>query len=129
MEAPGRLGGQASIAFSRAADKTVLLRGPVAPQPDVRSRSDRTTGRPARELQALLRPRTLAMPPKRTPKKRPFDIDVALDRVRKAVEPYPKAALFELAADGHGSVFEILVACVLSIRTYDEVSLPTARAL
>src|SRR6476660_2656953 len=37
--------------------------------------------------------------------------------------------LFELAADGHGSVFEVLVACVISIRTRDEVSLRTARAL
>lgn len=47
----------------------------------------------------------------------PFDIDVAIDRLRKAVEPYPKAALFELAGEGYTSVFEILVACILSIRT------------
>lgn len=61
--------------------------------------------------------------------KRPFSIKIAMTRLRKAVTPYPKAALFELAADGHTSVFEILVACILSIRTRDETSLPVARAL
>jgi len=52
-----------------------------------------------------------------------------MPRLRKAVAPYPKAALFELAAEGHTSVFEILAACILSIRTRDETSLPVARAL
>lgn len=46
-----------------------------------------------------------------------------------AVRPYPKAALFELADRGHTSVFEQLVACVISVRTRDEVMLPTALAL
>ena len=63
------------------------------------------------------------------PRKRRFDIDVAMPRLRDAVAPYPKAALFELAAEGHTSVYEILVACILSIRTRDETSLPVARAL
>ena len=61
--------------------------------------------------------------------KRPFDIDVAFDRIREAVRPFAKAALFELAEDGFDSVFEQLVACIISIRTYDEVMLPTARRL
>lgn len=61
--------------------------------------------------------------------KRPFDVAVALQRIRKAVEPFPKAAMFELAADGFDSPFEQLVACIISIRTRDEVSLPTARRL
>jgi endonuclease-3 len=61
--------------------------------------------------------------------KRPFDIDTAIRRIRKAVEPFPKAALFELAEDGFTSTFEQLVACIISIRTYDEVMLPTARRL
>jgi endonuclease-3 len=61
--------------------------------------------------------------------KRPFDVEEALRLLREATAPYPKAALFELAAEGHNSVFEILVACVISIRTYDEVTLPVARAL
>jgi len=45
------------------------------------------------------------------------------------VRPYPKAALFELYAEGHTSVFEILVACIISIRTRDETTLPVARQL
>ena len=39
------------------------------------------------------------------------------------------AAMFELAARGHRSVFEQLVACIISIRTRDEVSLPLALTL
>jgi endonuclease-3 len=61
--------------------------------------------------------------------KRPFDIDIAIRRIREAVAPFPKAALFELAEDGFTSTFEQLVACIVSIRTYDEVMLPTARRL
>src|SRR5207237_2311013 len=61
--------------------------------------------------------------------KRPFDIDAAIVKLREAVAPYPKAALFELAAEGHTSVFEILVACIISIRTRDETTLPVSRAL
>ncbi|HXG94616.1 MAG TPA: endonuclease III [Blastocatellia bacterium] len=61
--------------------------------------------------------------------KRPFDIDIAIRRIRKAVEPFAKAAMFELAEDGFDSTFEQLVACIISIRTYDEVMLPTARKL
>jgi endonuclease-3 len=59
----------------------------------------------------------------------PFDIDAVMARLRDAVRPFPKAALFELAEEGHRSVFEQLVACILSIRTRDEVTLPTARRL
>jgi endonuclease-3 len=61
--------------------------------------------------------------------KKPFDIEEVMRRLRKAVAPYPKAALFELAAEGHASVFEILVACIISIRTRDETTLPVARRL
>jgi endonuclease III len=61
--------------------------------------------------------------------KRPFDIAAAIRAIRKAVEPFAKAALFELAEDGFNSTFEQLVACIISIRTYDEVMLPTARRL
>jgi endonuclease-3 len=59
----------------------------------------------------------------------PFDVDEAVRLLRRAVAPYPKAALFELAAEGFDSVFEQLVACVLSIRTRDETTLPVARRL
>lgn len=61
--------------------------------------------------------------------KRPFDIPDMFRRIERAVEPFPKAALFELAEDGFRSPFEQLVACIISIRTRDEVMLPTARAL
>src|SRR5690348_3297352 len=61
--------------------------------------------------------------------KKPFDVEEAIPLIREAVAPYPKAALFELAAEGHDSVFEILVACIISIRTRDETSLPVARRL
>ncbi len=58
---------------------------------------------------------------------KPFDIDQAIDRIRVAVAPLPKAAMFELADEGFDSPFEQLVACIISIRTFDEVMLPTAR--
>jgi endonuclease-3 len=59
--------------------------------------------------------------------KQPFDIDNVMRRVGRAVEPFPKAAMFELASEGHNSVFELLVSCIISIRTFDEVMLPVAR--
>jgi len=59
--------------------------------------------------------------------KKPFDIDQAIDRIRVAVAPLPKAAMFELADEGFDSPFEQLIACIISIRTFDEVMLPTAR--
>ncbi len=61
--------------------------------------------------------------------KRAFDVGLAFRRIRAAVRPYAKAALFELAEEGYRSPFEQLVACVLSIRTRDETTLPTARRL
>jgi endonuclease-3 len=60
-------------------------------------------------------------------KKKPFNIDLALERISTAVLPFKKAAMFELAEDGFRSPFEQLVACIISIRTYDEVTVPTAR--
>ncbi|HEY7911653.1 MAG TPA: endonuclease III [Blastocatellia bacterium] len=62
-------------------------------------------------------------------KKRDFDISLAIERIRKATEDYPKAALFELAEDGFDSPFQQLVACIISIRTYDEVMIKIARRL
>jgi endonuclease-3 len=56
--------------------------------------------------------------------KEPFDIDVVMARVAEAVRPYPKAAMFELAERGFATPFQQLVACVISIRTRDEESLP-----
>ncbi|MGI8406525.1 MAG: endonuclease III domain-containing protein [Thermomicrobiales bacterium] len=65
-----------------------------------------------------------------TPKgKQPFDIDRAMKLVREAVQPYPKAAMFALRDEGYASAFEQLIACLLSVRTYDEVSIVAARRL
>lgn len=61
--------------------------------------------------------------------KRPFDIDLALSLIREAVEPFPKAALFEIVEKGFSSPFQILVSCIISIRTRDEVTMPTALKL
>lgn len=62
-------------------------------------------------------------------KKQPFDIDSVMRCIRDAVQPFPKAALFELADDGYRSPFEQLVACIISIRTRDETTLTVARRL
>src|SRR5437868_6738624 len=64
--------------------------------------------------------------PSRHPKKRSFDLDVMFERIEEAVAPFKKAAMFELAQRGYDSVFHVLVGCIISIRTLDEVSLPTA---
>jgi endonuclease III len=61
--------------------------------------------------------------------KEPLDIDLALRRIEKAIQPYKKAAMFELAEDGFASTFEQLAACIISIRTFDEVTVPAARRL
>jgi endonuclease III len=58
-----------------------------------------------------------------------FDIDRAMERLREAVRPFPRAMLFELYAEGHTSAFEMLVACLISVRTRDETSLAMARRL
>jgi endonuclease-3 len=61
--------------------------------------------------------------------KRPFDIHAVMRRIRTAVKPYPRAALFKLRDEGFASAIEQLAACLISIRTRDEVTLPVARRL
>ncbi len=61
--------------------------------------------------------------------KRPFDIDETIRLIRAAVAPYPPAAMFDLADLGYAAPFEQLIACIISIRTRDEESLPIARRL
>ena len=56
----------------------------------------------------------------------PFDIHEAVRRLRPVVTALPKAALFDLYDQGYTSLFEQLIACIISIRTYDEVTVPTA---
>jgi endonuclease III len=76
-----------------------------------------------------LSPGKAAIAPVDAAPKVPFDIHQAMARIGEAVRPFPKAALFELAEEGFDSPFEQLVACMISIRTRDEVTLPTARRL
>ena len=61
--------------------------------------------------------------------KRAFDVHAVIRRIRKAVAGFPDAAMFALREQGYDSVFQQLVACIISIRTTDEVSLPTALVL
>jgi endonuclease III len=58
--------------------------------------------------------------------KLPFDVSVVLRRIRKEVAQYADAAMFELRDRKFDTLFQQLVACVISIRTRDEVSLPAA---
>lgn len=59
----------------------------------------------------------------------PFDIDAVMTAIREHVRPFPPAALFQLADEGYTSAFEQLMACIISIRTKDEVTLPCSRQL
>jgi endonuclease-3 len=61
--------------------------------------------------------------------KEAFDIDRAMAALRVAVQPYPPAALFQLADEGFASPFEQLLACIISIRTRDETTLLCAHRL
>ena len=58
--------------------------------------------------------------------KRPFDIHQMLARIRHEVKQFADAAMFDLADQGYATPFHQLAACVISIRTRDEVSLPAA---
>ncbi len=58
-----------------------------------------------------------------------FDIDAVMQRIEEAVRPYPPPALFALADQGFRTPFEQLVACIISVRTRDEVTEPVAREL
>jgi endonuclease-3 len=73
--------------------------------------------------------RRSAKPPSSKGPKLPFDVDEVMRRIRATVADLPDAAMFALRDLGYGSLFQQLVACIISIRTTDEVSLPTALAL
>lgn len=62
-------------------------------------------------------------------RKQQFDIERVFRRIRTAIEPFPKAAMFQLAEEGFSSPFEQLVACLISVRTRDETTIPIARRL
>ena len=58
-----------------------------------------------------------------------FDLNVVLSSIEDAIKPYPKAAMFELAERGYGSLFEQLISCIVSIRTLDETTIPVSLRL
>ena len=62
--------------------------------------------------------------------KKPFNAATAVRLLRRAVGEFADAAMFALRDEhGHRTLFEQLVACILSIRTRDETSLPAALSL
>ncbi len=77
----------------------------------------------------MIRMATGKKKPSAQPEKQPLDVDRALSLIQAAVRPYPKAAMFELSELGFSTPFEQLIACIISIHTLDEVSLPAARRL
>lgn len=54
--------------------------------------------------------------------KEPWDDDEAFRRLREAVAPFPKAAMFDLRDRGFDSPFEQLVGALISARTRDETT-------
>lgn len=58
-----------------------------------------------------------------------FDIHEVLHCIETAVRVFRPAAMFELKQKGYASLYEQLIACIISIRTYDEVSVPVAERL
>lgn len=58
-----------------------------------------------------------------------FSLQKAMELVEIAVRPFPKAALFELAERGWNSAFQQVLACMISVRTLDEVTIPVAERL
>ena len=58
-----------------------------------------------------------------------FDLTLMLARIEEAIKPFPKAAMFELAERGYTSLFEQLISCIISIRTFDETTIPVSLRL
>lgn len=62
-------------------------------------------------------------------RRRPHQPAEMFRRIRRALVPFPRAMLFEIADEGLKSVFHQVCACIVSVRTLDEVSLPVSRRL
>ncbi|MFC5411724.1 endonuclease III domain-containing protein [Larkinella bovis] len=58
-----------------------------------------------------------------------FDLTLVLRRIEEAIRPFPKAAMFDLFERGYNTVFEQLIACIISIRTLDETTIPVSLRL
>lgn len=61
--------------------------------------------------------------------KAPFDIDEVFHRLRTTCATLPKAAMFQLRDEGYDTPFEQLVASLVSVRTYDETSIPVCHRI
>jgi endonuclease III len=61
--------------------------------------------------------------------KLPFNIPIGLKRIERAIKDFPKAMLYELADMQFNSIFHQLVACIISVKTLDEVSRNSALGL
>ncbi len=61
--------------------------------------------------------------------KKPFDIEQMLAKIETSVQPFPKAAMFQLYEEGYTSLFEQLISCIISIRTLDETTIPVSKRL
>jgi endonuclease III len=57
------------------------------------------------------------------------DIHEAMRIVTEAVRDMPKPSMFQLFDEGFSTPFEQLIACIISIRTLEETSLPVSRRL
>lgn len=61
--------------------------------------------------------------------KLPYNLPDMFKRIEEAIQPFPKAAMFELYERGFTSLFEQLVSCIISIRTLDETTIPLSLKL
>jgi endonuclease-3 len=53
------------------------------------------------------------------PSKRPFDPGEAIILLRQAVAGLPMPSMFEQRDRGYGTLFQQVVACMISVRTYE----------
>ncbi len=58
-----------------------------------------------------------------------YPVGEMLKKIREATGEFPRAALYELRDLGYESLFEQACACIISVRTLDEVSLPASLKL
>jgi endonuclease-3 len=66
------------------------------------------------------------MEAERSTGKQPFEPVRVIELLREAVKGLPAPSMFELRNRGYGSLFQQVVACMISVRTYEEVSLPAS---
>jgi len=58
-----------------------------------------------------------------------FPVARVLEAVAGVVADYPPAALFALADEGYNALFEVTVACIISVRTLEEDTFAVSRRL